>query len=533
MTIVEGPTVAPGRGTVRGDVAFWAMTVLLGLYVALCTGNRDVVPDGDAWEHLRAIHALAADAWHPGNPTFASPVPSVRYSPYFVAQAAIVRATGIDAYRVLSAAAVVNTLLLCIGLRALLGAWSEQRAAPLALACVVGLWGCAPKYAGTTALADLPWHAVNPSAFSFALALFALALARRWDVVGGAWRWAAIVPLLTCATLDHGMVGAFALMAIGITALLGGRRRWLGAGLACATGIVVIALCCAWPLYPFAAVLRAKHDAAYWVSRGIILMMLGAWCAPAMLLAIAARSASDRPLVRTFVTIGFAGVVATAVAFIVSSPVLARFAMPATFFLQVAVAVWITHAGGTDWRTWRDAIGNLLRNAGPAERRAPSVLMLFFAIAIAYGLVPQLHAIVHEPYLAKPLVARLRGQPDPGGHLKPIYDALLAPVGERDVVLADSLTSWPIPSSRGRIVAAAHYERLILDQPRRDADVERFFAADCDAVTRDAIVAKYDVKWIVLNLAEQPASVAASLLGTWPERGRVGTLVLLDVRARR
>lgn len=513
------------RATRAGEILFWLGTVALVAFVALCAGHRDVLGKADAWEHLRAVEALSLD-WHPGNPTFATPEPSVRYSPYFLAQAAIVRSLHADAYRVLSWAAVLNTLLLCVGLRVLLWAWGECRAAPLALLAMVALWGVAPQYAGTTALADLPWHMVNPSAFSFATALFALAAVRRWSIGGPAWLWAFAVPIAVCAMLDHGMTGAFVLLAILITVATSPRRN-VGGALSIGLGVVVLAACALWPWYPFLKVVRAKHDVGYWLNIGVMQQMLGHWCAPAILLSLATLATWHRPLVRTFCLIGWAAFAFTLASLPLRSPAFARFMMPGTFFLQVAIAVWATHVGATTFAGWRDAIASMARRS---ERAAPATLLAFFAIAMAYGLVPQLIDAVREPHLARPLLAKLVHARDLQRPLRPIYGELLAGVAPRDVVMADELTGWPISGVHGRLVSALHWERLTLDQPQREADVARFFAAATDAAARRELLAKYGARWILLDLATQPAAVTDPLRAAYAERRRVGDLVLLEVK---
>ena len=514
------PAVRPSRA---GEIVFWIGVFALVSFVALCAGNRDVLPDADAWEHLRAVEALSLD-WHPGNPTFATAEPSVRYSPYFFAQAAIVRATHADAYRVMSLVAVLNTLLLCVGLRVLLWAWGECRAAPLALLTIVALWGVAPGYAGTTALADLPWHMVNPSAFSFATALFALAAVRRWTLGGPAWLWAIVAPIACCAMLDHGMTGAFVLLAILITVALSPRWR---AGVALSVGLGVVVLACAalWPGYPFVAVVRAKHDVGYWLNVGVMGAMLMRWCAPAIVLSLATLAAWDR--VRTFCAIGWAALVFTLASLPLKSPAFARFMMPGTFFLQVAIAIWATRAGATTLAGWRDAIGAMRWRT---DRAAAATLLAFFAIALAYGGVPQVLAAIREPHLARPLFAKLTHARDLQRHLRPIYAQLLANVAPHDVIMADAATAWPIPATHGRIVSALHYERLTRDEPQRDADVARFFDSATDAATRAMLLAKYDVRWIVIDLAKQPAAVTESLRAGYAEQGRVADLVLLALK---
>ena len=141
------------------------------VYVVACTRYRDNRLDADAWEHHRALRTLTQQLWKPGNPTFAGEMPSVRYLPYLLGWAVICRVVSLDPYTALSAAATINTTLLLLGIWLLLKAFDEQASAVAVLTVMLCLSGTAPQYANFYALADLPWQQVNPSAFSFALAL--------------------------------------------------------------------------------------------------------------------------------------------------------------------------------------------------------------------------------------------------------------------------------------------------------------------------------------------------------------------------
>src|SRR6476660_1719816 len=124
---MENPLSEPIRGRVAPS--YWVIGTVLILYVAVCTVQRDNVLGADAWEHHRTILTLTRHLWHPGNPTFASEIPSVRYSPYTIFWALVCRVTHITPYTALSIAAVINTVLLLLGLWMLLDSFGESAAA--------------------------------------------------------------------------------------------------------------------------------------------------------------------------------------------------------------------------------------------------------------------------------------------------------------------------------------------------------------------------------------------------------------------
>src|SRR5512135_3515441 len=256
----------------KGNLGYLTLGTLLVVYVALCTRWRDSLWGADAWEHHRAIVALVEDLWHPGNPTYATRDPSIRYSPYTVVQAVICRMTGLSPYDVLSGAAVVNTLLL-VGIWVLLQEFGEEPSAAAALFVMVGLYGGAPGYANSYALADLPWHQVNPSAFGFALAPFLWVLFRRTACAGRTGPALLVVSVLAAiAMLDHPMTGLFVLIGLLVIALTApsGRCRRPLMNLALVVGGVA-ALCMAWPWYSFVKAALSRPDNDYWFNKYVLI----------------------------------------------------------------------------------------------------------------------------------------------------------------------------------------------------------------------------------------------------------------------
>ena len=68
-----------------------------------------------------------------------------------------------------------------------------------------------------------------------------------------------------------------------------------------------------------------------------------------------------------------------------------------------------------------------------------------------------------------------------------------------------------IPSSRGRIVAALHYEFFVKGQAERVADLENFFN-EATSDTRPGNIRTYQVCWIVLNSAVLPPRLVELLM---------------------
>jgi len=151
-------------------------------------------------------------------------------------------------------------------------------------------------------------------------------------------------------------------------------------------------------------------------------------------------------------------------------------------------------------------------------------------VALIYwgSLAPQLIEVATAPFLARPYLAPLVGKSTKLVRYRALLDELLSRIGQHDVVLSDRETSWMIPSSRGRIVAALHLEFFVKGQAERAADLEDFFNEATSDNRRLEILRKYHVRWIVLNSAKLPPRVVETLMVPAGVVASVDTLTLLD-----
>lgn len=485
------------RGSNQASVWFWALGAALVAYVALCTAQRDRIWEADAWEHDRAIRAFAADPAAPGNPTYATSEPSIRYSVYTAGLASLVRATGIDAFDALSLAAVLNTSFLVFSVWLLLRRLGEAAAASCVLIAMVGLWGGPPGYANSYALADLPWHQVNPSAFSFPLVLCLLAMFLRA-------RWGNVWAMMLCSGLAlnaHPMTGGFGLLAMGLLALTGPRSALKPQLLR--FGAVVFAsfvLCAVWPWFDFVAAILSHRDQLFWFNAAVVRLMLLQWCAPVLLAGLLSLLVASRESVRRCLLCA-AGIFAlTVITLPLRSATLARLPMPDMVFAHIAIGVMLYESRLLELRSWPSRLRTLFARLKQGAPPPTAIIELAVAGMLVFYTVPQIVMIPTEWHLAKGYIARIMGRSDASHpHLKQRFDRLLAGIVQtRDVVLSDPMTSWPVPSSAGRIVSGVHYEAFVDGQDARYADARAFFS-DARDVDRRGILERYNVRYIVMN----------------------------------
>jgi hypothetical protein len=113
----------------------------------------------------------------------------------------------------------------------------------------------------------------------------------------------------------------------------------------------------------------------------------------------------------------------------------------------------------------------------------------------------------------------------------PDVGRILTPVQPGDVVLADSRTSYMVPSlSDGRVVAWRHPVYWVPDHAERRRAQDAFFAAASDDERR-AVIARYHVRWILLDRREVRLAPDEEqrLLALGCVVAHRGSLVLIDL----
>ncbi len=480
-------------------VLYLAMSMLLLVFVALLTGNRSEKLDADAWEHHRAVLVMSENLTDPGNPTYASDEPTIRFSPYTVVLALIVRTTGLDAYDALSAAAVFNMLLMLTAVWVWLRAYNLQNAGPCVLLCILFLYGFPPGYANSLALSDLPWHQVNPSALVMPVMILSWAWLARLRGAGLILFTLVTAIVLALALLTHAMSAAMGGLGLLVTAIASGqagRPRRIAAVLL--ASVLSFALATAWPWYNFVHAFTHTPESWYWYNPVIFRTMLLAWCMPAILGAVVTLTLRDQPFVRTCIYATGAVLLLALGGALLGSPTLARLPLAGLIFPQAAAGVYLYQAGTFDPRTWPQVFRRLYSH--DREVMNPALLEVTgLALLIAFSL-PNFYLTASQPHLARKWIAPALNKEDKQPRIRETYHALLSPhIQPGDVVIAQPMTGWPVPSFEGRLVAALHLEYFSLDQTQRVADLRAFFNPTTDPRQRNHIIKHYDAAWIMLD----------------------------------
>jgi alpha-1,6-mannosyltransferase len=421
----------------------------------------------DFWEHTAVVRELAAHPTAPQNPLISSPATHALYSPYALVEAWVVRLSGLSAPTVRVVFGILNVALWLTALKWLVDTVAGTgHAAFYTLLFTLALWGFGPwDSSGFLHLNALGQTMSYPATFATALVFVIFALFVR-ILRRGQLLWVlALAPLMSFAALSHpvsaiSMYTGLAALALGFS---GGRvvRTFTVLAAACA---VSLALATAWPLYPFASVL-VSHTALYSRPEATLYPGLAGLVSrtfPALpgLAVLVSRVRAQR---RDYLAWMFLATCAVYIYGAATSQYIFCRVMPFLVFpLHLALAEWTVHAHR---RVFPAMMALLAAGAVNAVPGALACLPVFESSSRQYGFL--------EHY----------SQPS-------------------DVFLSDLNTSLKIPAFGGKVVACAHVLPFVRDHERRRRDVVRFLEPDTPPGERGAILARYRVRYVLVNKAE-------------------------------
>jgi hypothetical protein len=445
--------------------------VLLGSALLLLLGARARSDAwvGDFWIYAATVGELAARPFHPHNPLFADAYAFAFFSPYTQALGLVARMTGLGAIDVLVWQGLVNLALLGASLYGFVATWVRRPAAAFyALLFVLFLWGADPwLFSGFFHLRSLSYVLSYPSTFAAAVALAALAVFPR--IVSSPRAVALLVlPVATLLWTVHPVTAMFLWVGLFAFSLGAPRPRAHWAVLA-VVAAASFGLAMAWPLVPmrdlwFGQLARVHegNDSMYDDPLSRI--------APALLGLpwLARRLVRDRrdPLALFAAALGLLVVYGG----VSGQWSYGRLLSYAVLLLHVALADALVSA--------EDRLARLPRGAVLRAVMAPLVAALMVAGSwpVVRGIVAEARELGDRRWLAF-----LEGR-----------------VGRGEVVLTDLDSCWYVPSFSGRIVAYPMKIPFVPDHDERLAAVTRFFDRAASAEERAALVARYDVRYVLL-----------------------------------
>ena len=413
---------------------------------------------GDFWEHSAVVRELMTHPAHPRHPLLLLDAPHAFANPYALVVAMLSRITGMSSVAGLTAAGLVNLLMLFVALRVFARRFAAAHATAVSfylLLFMLLLWGEDPwEFSGFFHVNVLNHTLAYPSACAFWVSLLLLALNAKRIAEGRPRLLLLIAPMSAFVLLVHPPV--FLFVATGLVAMTldaPSRRAEMLTAVVALAGAVIVAL--AWPYFPLwqlltggSAAFNANNAAMY-----------------------------AQPLLRTYPAI-------------VGVPLLA---IEARRTGRWSMAAWVAMLLGLY------AFGFVSASYNYGRVIFFIVFLLQFEIA---RFVAQLESRLEERGMrgswyvvtaasliacmllsARSLLSAARDvlwatRSDAG------YGFLRRDVGQCDVMMADMRTGWIAASFGGKLVSAQHPLAFVSEgeQQARRADVRRFF----DAATSQA-----------------------------------------------
>ena len=485
--------------------AYFALSLALMVFGAVQATNDPW--NGDFWEHAAVIRELAAHPVHPGHPLLDLPTPHPLFTPYHLALALVVRATGLVPFRVLGIAGVLVLGILAFAMWQFARWWLRSViAAPFLLGFSLLLWGHEPwRWSGFLHVGIVGRTAAYPSILGLSLAILALACGARYLETGRARFAVAAGALAGAVILIHPFsVGVLwsGIAALIWRALRDDPRRGFAIGGAVALGTLAAT---AWPYYSLLGLIAASGSAYDAQQRPVYERFLERTLPILFAVPLFVQRLRKDHRDPTAVT-GSALSALIAFGFVSGRYSIGR---------SIPGAILMAHAALADWTANR-ALPWLTAAFARSRLRAASVsagaLVLLSAIAVNFA----------ETW---PLCVP--------GHAHPLapYAFLARTVGAQDVVLADLKTSAMVPVVAGRVVAVNNALPFVDDAGARRSDVAAFFGTGTSNDERSRILRRYHVRWVLLN---HSADVDELALEPWLRtRGRAiyedSRFVLIDV----
>ena len=427
---------------------------------------------GDFWEHSAVVRELATHPLHPRHPLLLVDAPHAFANPYALIVAMLCRITGMSSVTGLTAASIVNLVMLFVALRVFVRRFASAESATVAfylMLFMLLLWGREPwEFSGFFHVDVLNHTLAYPSACAFWVSLLLLALNGKRMAERSQRLLLLIVPMSAFVLLVHPPVFLFAATGFAAMALDAPDRR---AELLLAAGglVAAVAIALTWPYFPVwqlltgaSAAFNANNAAMYSQP---LLRTFPALIGMPLLAAEARRTGRWSMAAWVAMLLGI-----YAFGFVTASYNYGRVIFFVVFLLQFEIAKFVAQL------------------EAKLEARKPGG---------AWYVVTGAALVVCMLLSARSLVSAARdvlwgARSDAG------YAFLGRDVGQYDVMMGDLRTGWIAASFGGKLVAVQHPLAFVseAEQQARRADTRTFFDAATTRTERGRILRRYDVTYV-------------------------------------
>jgi hypothetical protein len=470
-------------------------------------------PWGDYWEHTALLTEWMGHFSDPGNPHVDDASLSPRYMPMFWVLTFAGRLFRLDSIQLMSIAAVVNYILIVVGLHVFLKNYFRDPWAPLiGYLAIFFCWGVSWNWSNLYHLRSFFYVASFPSSFVFGLSLLAFALTLRilrregQQYVLSAMLCGLAVLMFLC----HPLTGVFGISGCALLAITESTEKF---SLRILTLVSLAAAGFLAELWPFFSVWKVSlglygSGAEQWFasseSMGVFERLgSGVWkhifYDPRLVLTILGPALLGLPLcfmmfVRRENLFVVYGAACMAVPYLlhpfIEVPLAHRFLLFVVTYFHFAI-VWGVLQIVAAWNT--------------RPRPTYAAFLMLGLIAMTGTLLAAntaLMSIEFEGNTLKPDTLKIsdkRAVLPAGMSVVDVYETLTDPLPEEAVVLTTPSVGWPLPTFKGKVISLYHENPMLLDQEERYAATSAFFDAPQEAGLRTALIEKYGATHLLLS----------------------------------
>jgi hypothetical protein len=448
----------------------------------------------DIWQHLAALNAVIENPRHPNNPFVDTTDPTRLFGPYWVITGTLARLLGGSALQALVAAGIFSVAL-WLGALFLFGrAWlgSSRGALVLLLAVVLG-WAWPPSFTGYHSPLAIVTGAAYPAFLLLGLTLILWTLSIRMLEVGGGLFTILLLTAFMVATHPFGAaVGIAGAVAFGLVA---GEvptlwRMRLLAGIALGALLALF-----WPYYSVMSVLRSADNPAWttsanfysprWLAQSLVPAIFG-------LAGLLNRRSLPLTILLALCTAGF--LLGTTEQFAAGHRLLPYI----TLILQIGLAQLLL----TGWESHR------LRLPVLGLAAILALVQLQWTIGIA---------------------GAMRSDIRQNGNLLSAAKALTRGLPRCTGIAGFETASFPIVATGRRMMSTPFAEPLVADMAKRQADTRALFDPAKPAAVRQALAARRNVHFLVVDDRATPPAILRMLQAEADGWRRAGYLILFRV----
>jgi hypothetical protein len=508
-------------------LAYFAVASAIGVWLLWdAVGFRLVTYSlwADYWEHSAALTEWMRNLAAPGNPHLAGGDSSSRYIPSFLLFAAAGQAFGLNAVELMSINAVVNYLLVAVGIYLFSRAYFRDPWAPLILYVVLfAAWGVPWIWSNLYHLRSFFMVASYPSTFVFGLCLIAFWYSLRFLRCKTSLLGALGILLVLSALMfvSHALTGVFGIAGCCLLACTERDAPLSMRGLLLLAMPVGALLAEFWPYFSVWDVVLNKSDAIddrTWQSfQGLGAMLArarsGEWWHilydPQQLLVGLGVALVGVPISlwlaikrqHSFIWLGALGMAVPYFGNIFYQIALAhRFLFYVVFFLHLAI-VWAILELKATWQESRQQ-----------SRAAPLVTTSWYGaivtlVILGVANIWLLAADFQGRHLNQNLEWVNKRQYLPAGAtVVDVFTELTAGLPENAVVIGNAKLTWPLPTFRGKAVSLPenHENSLVPDEAERIVAEKLFMDALTTDADRSRIIQEFGVSHVLVNSTNTP-----------------------------